>query len=382
MSKLTKRVVDAVESTGLDHFIWDSQMPGFGLRISPKGQKSFLIQYRHQGKTQRMRLGRMGRVTADDARRQARILLGQAEAGKNPAAILVTKRKNPTLASVAERFVAEHIDVRLKPRTAANYRSVLRVYILPALGDKRITNVCLADLNALHSSLSDKPSQANRAVLVMSKLLNLSEQWGLRTMGSNPAGHIQLFKDNKRNRFLDKAELRRLWETLALFEREERANAYAIQAYRLLILTGCRLGEIQTLKWSYIRANRVEFPDSKTGYKRLPLNAKAMEVLNRTVRQEDNPYVICGDKPGAHIVNLQKSWRRIRTEAGLEGLRIHDLRHTFASQAVMNGTPLALVSKLLGHSKIATTMRYAHLADSELMLASEGIGNLLGQEDE
>jgi integrase len=357
-------------------------MPGFGLRISPKGQKSFLIQYRHQGKTQRMRLGRMGRVTADDARRQARILLGQAEAGKNPAAILVTKRKNPTLASVAERFVAEHIDVRLKPRTAANYRSVLRVYILPALGDKRITNVCLADLNALHSSLSDKPSQANRAVLVMSKLLNLSEQWGLRTMGSNPAGHIQLFKDNKRNRFLDKAELRRLWETLDLFEREERASAYAIQAYRLLILTGCRLGEIQTLKWSYIRANRVEFPDSKTGYKRLPLNAKAMEVLNRTVRQEDNPYVICGDKPGAHIVNLQKSWRRIRTEAGLEGLRIHDLRHTFASQAVMNGTPLALVSKLLGHSKIATTMRYAHLADSELMLASEGIGNLLGQEDE
>jgi integrase len=216
----------------------------------------------------------------------------------------------------------------------------------------------------------------------MSKLLNLSEQWGLRTMGSNPAGHIQLFKDNKRNRFLDKAELRRLWETLDLFEREERASAYAIQAYRLLILTGCRLGEIQTLKWSYIRANRVEFPDSKTGYKRLPLNAKAMEVLNRTVRQEDNPYVICGDKPGAHIVNLQKSWRRIRTEAGLEGLRIHDLRHTFASQAVMNGTPLALVSKLLGHSKIATTMRYAHLADSELMLASEGIGNLLGQEDE
>lgn len=158
---------------------------------------------------------------------------------------------------------------------------------------------------------------------------------------------------------------------------DRTASLYAINAYKLLILTGCRLGEIQTLKWSYIRGNRVEFPDSKTGYKRLPLNAAAMKILEQTPKLVGNPYVICGEREGAHIVNLQKSWRRIRKKAGLDDLRIHDLRHTFASQAVMNGTPLALVSKLLGHAKITTTMRYAHLADSELLEASEGIGELL-----
>ena len=377
MQRLTKRTVDAILPTGTDHFIWDQQLSGFGVRISPKGQKSFLVQYRHQGRTQRMRLGRLGLITVDEARRKARILLGEAEAGKNPALAASSKRKAPKLSEVSERFVNEHVKTRLKAGTQQNYISVLNNYILPAIGHKRITDITLEDLSALHTSLSHKPTQANRSVLVMSKLLNLSEQWGLRTMGSNPCRHIQLFKDKKRNRFLDKTELKRLWQTLDEAYAEGMADLYAINAYKLLILTGCRLGEIQTLKWSYIRGNRVEFPDSKTGYKRLPLNAAAMEILRQTPKQEGNTYVICGDKKGAHIVNLQKSWRRIREKAGLDDLRIHDLRHTFASQAVMNGTPLALVSKLLGHKKITTTMRYAHLADSELLEASEGIGDLL-----
>ena len=377
MLKLTKRTVDAISPTGADHFVWDQHLAGFGVRVSPKGQKSFLIQYRYQGRTQRMRLGRLGLITADDARKKARILLGEAEAGKNPALAASTRRKAPKLNEVSERFIKEHVKIRLKPSTQQNYISVLKNYVLPVLGHKRITDITLADLSALHTSLSKKPSQANRSVLVMSKLLNLTEQWGLRTMGSNPCRHIQLFKDKKRNRFLDKLELKRLWTTLDEAYDEGMVGLYALNAYKLLILTGCRLGEIQTLKWSYIRGNRVEFPDSKTGYKRLPLNAAAMEVLKQTPKREGNPYVICGEKQGAHIVNLQKSWRRIRVKAGLEDLRIHDLRHTFASQAVMNGTPLAMVSKLLGHKKITTTMRYAHLADSELLEASEGIGDLL-----
>ena len=377
MQRLTKRTVDALTATGVDHFVWDQQLSGFGIRISPKGQKSFLVQYRYQGRTQRIRIGRLGFITADEARRKAKILLGEAEAGKNPALAVATKRKAPKLSDVSERFIKEHIEKRLKPTTQRNYRSVLQSYILPTIGHKRITDITLADLSAIHTSLSDKPSQANRSILVMSKLLNLCEQWGLRTMGSNPCRHIQLFKDNKRNRFLDKSELKRLWATLDHAHVEGMVGLYAMNAYKLLILTGCRLGEIQTLKWSYIRGNRVEFPDSKTGYKRLPLNAAAMDILNQIPKQDGNPYVICGEKEGAHIVNLQKSWRRIRKKAGLDDLRIHDLRHTFASQAVMNGTPLAMVSKLLGHKKITTTMRYAHLADSELLEASEGIGDLL-----
>jgi len=301
MQKLTKRTVDAITATGADHFIWDQQLPGFGLRVSPKGQKSFLVQYRYQGRTQRMRLGRLGLITADDARKKAKVLLGEAEAGKNPALVASAKRKAPTLAEVSKRFIREHVETRLKPRTQANYRSVLRSYILPALAHKRITDITLSDLSALHSSLSHKPCQANRSILIMSKLLNLSEQWGLRTMGSNPCRHIQLFKDKKRNRFLDKSELKRLWITLDEAYENGMVGLYAVNAYKLLILTGCRLGEIQTLKWSYIRGNRVEFPDSKTGYKRLPLNAAAMEILKQTPKQGGNPYVICGERRG-HIL--------------------------------------------------------------------------------
>lgn len=377
MARLTKRTIDGIKPTGTDHFVWDSELRGFGIRVSPKGQKTYLIQYRHMGRTQRLKLGKTNLLTAEQARKSAKILLGQAEEGKNPALIESKKRSALTLNEVTKRFITEHVETRLKPRTQINYNTVLRKYILPALGHRKIFDIDLKDISSLHYQLKDKPCQANRAVLIMSKVFNLCEQWGYRTAGSNPCRHIDLFKDNKRNRYLDKDELSHLWVTLEKAYEDGTAGLYAINAYRLLILTGCRLGEIQTLKWSYIRGSSVEFPDSKTGYKRIPLNSAALEILNNTPRKPNNEYVICGEKEGSHIVNLQKSWRRIRERANLQDLRIHDLRHTFASQAVMNGTPLALVSKLLGHSKIATTMRYAHLADAELAKASEGIGLFL-----
>ena len=138
----------------------------------------------------------------------------------------------------------------------------------------------------------------------------------MREQGKNPCRHIQYYKENKRNRFLDRNELQRLWQTLDIAYNNRVASLYAINAYKLLILTGCRLSEIRTMKWSFIRGNHVEFPDTKTGYKRLPLNADAMNVLKQTPRLPDNEYVICGDKSGKPIVNLQKSWRRIRSLGG------------------------------------------------------------------
>lgn len=377
MVRLTKRTIASIVPTGKDHFIWDNALPGFGVRVSPRGQKTYIIQYRHRGKSQRVKLGRFNLITADEARRDAKIILGDVEAGKNPAQSVGQKRSAPSLNEISDRFLDEYVAVRLKPGTQANYRQVLRAYILPALGTRKITDIEHTDIVALHFHLKHIPCQANRSVLVLSKIFNLCEQWGIRDHGSNPCRHIHFYKENRRTRFLDKEELARLWQTLDIAETENMASPYAINAYRLLILTGCRLGEIRTLKWSFIRGNRVEFPDTKTGYKRIPFNAEAMRVLGGMIRLPDNEYVICGEKSGTHIINLQKSWRRIRARAGLDDLRIHDLRHTFASQAVMGGTPLALVSRLLGHSKISTTMRYAHLADEELAKASDSIGQLI-----
>ena len=376
-ARLLKRAIDSLEINGSDYVVWDTQLSGFGIRVSPNGRKTFLIQYRFHGKSKRVSLGKYGLVTVDQARKEAHKILGTLASGKNPSIAVQRHIKSPILDEVSKRFLEEYVSVRLKPGTQANYRQVLKVYVLPVLGNRKIIDIHREDIAALHLSLKDIPNQANRCVLVLSKIFNLCEEWGLREQSQNPCKHVQRYKENKRHRFLSKSELTRLWQTLDEVAADNTASLYAVNAYKLLILTGCRLSEIQTLQWSFIRGNHVEFPDTKTGYKRLPLNDAAMTILKQTPRLPDNDHVICGEKAGSHIVNLQKSWRRIRKQADLDDVRIHDLRHTFASHAVMGGIPLALVSRLLGHSKITTTMRYAHLADAELAKASNGIGNQL-----
>ncbi len=253
----------------------------------------------------------------------------------------------------------------------------MKAYILPVLGKRQVTDINHQDVQELHQRMSKTPVQANRTISVLSKIFSMCERWGYRENLSNPCTQIERYKETRRHRFLDHQELVQLWSSLDEFEHNRMISFYAVQAFKLLILTGCRLGEIRTLKWKYIKGNRIEFPDSKTGYKRIPFNKEAMLVLDSIPKIPDNPYVICGSVEGQPIINLQKSWRRVRTKANLEDVRIHDLRHTFASHAVMGGAPLAIVSKLLGHSQIATTMRYAHLADKELLEASNGIGAYL-----
>ena len=375
--KLTKSRIDQLKPTGKDVFIWDDDIPGFGIRMSPKGIKTYMVQYRHGGRTRRVSIGRTDRVTADKARKAAQIMFGEIASGKNPALDAQKRHCAPTLKIITERFLSEHVEVKLKPSTQADYRRIIKNHILPNLGSYRITDITRNNISALHLKLKDTPYRANCVIRVLSKIFNLCEEWGLLKNGSNPCRHIKPYNEKSRNRFLSREELSRLWDTLATAQENGLASAYAVSAFKLLILTGCRYGEIRTLKWSYIKGTRIEFPDSKTGYKRIPFNADAMRVLAATERKPDNEYVICGDVPGQPIINLQKSWRRIRAAAGLDDVRIHDLRHTFASHAVMGGTPLAIVGKLLGHSQIATTMRYAHLADTELADASEGIGRLL-----
>ena len=375
--KLNKSNIEAIKSIGKDKFYWDDDLKGFGLRLSPQGKKSFLIQYRKDGRSKRIRIGQFGNITAFNARRDARILLGKIAQGKSPADKARVKRNSPTFDDVAARFIKDHIELRLKPNTQIDYKQILRRYLVPTFKTRRVSDISYKDIYELHLKLKDKPTQANRCVSVLSKILNLCSKWGYRNGLENPCLQIERYKEKKHNRFLSQNELSKLWETLDEYERSAAVSLYAVFAFRLLILTGCRLGEIRTLKWEYIKGHHIEFPDSKTGYKRLPLNDDVIAILEVIPKLENNPYVICGSVEGQPVINLQKSWRRIRARAGLDDVRIHDLRHTFASQAVMGGVSLALVSKLLGHSQISTTMRYAHLADAELMDASKGIGMIL-----
>ena len=375
--KLTKRFIDQIEPCGKDVFHWDSVLPGFGLRLSPKGVKTYIVQCRSEGKTQRVKIGRVTSTTCDEARKAAVQILGKLGSGENPARTKRNKLKSPMIKDIVPVFIEDHVRARLKPGSQSNYLHVLTKHIVPHFGSFRLADITPAEIERLHVGLRDKPATANRSVRVFSKLFNFCDSRDMTFGALNPCRHVEFYKEKRRTWYLDEIELKRLWDTLQHVEDEGSVSAYAVNAYRLLILTGCRLNEVRTLKWSFLRGRHVELPDSKTGYRRIPLSDAALRVTRAVIRQEGNEYMFCGDKPGQPIVNLQKSWRRIRVRAGLTDVRIHDLRHTFASQAVMKGMPLALVSRLLGHSKITTTMRYAHLADKELAEATNQIGQML-----
>ena len=262
--KLTKSRVDKLQPNGKDFFVWDDEISGFGIRVSPKGTKTYIIQYRFKGRTQRVTIGRTGSVTADEARKAAKIMFGDIAKGKSPALEAQKNHRSPTLNVVTLRFFDEHVSVKLKPSTQADYMRVVKKHILPKFGKHRIGEITHSDILSLHISMKNTPYRANCVVRVFSKLFNLCEEWGLLEKGSNPCRFVKPYKEHSRNRFLDKTELKPLWEMLDESYQDGTAGLYAINAYKLLILTGCRLSEIQKLKWTYIRGNRVEFPDSKT----------------------------------------------------------------------------------------------------------------------
>ena len=371
MPKLTKRGVEKLEVLDADYIVFDSEVNGFGVRVLPSGRKSYLVQYRSGGRTRRIAIGQHGAVTVEGARKRAKELLGSVAAGQNPAEVIALQRGAPTVASVGARFLREHVALRCKPRTASEYRRALELFIYPAMGNHRIVDVTRADIARLHHGARHIPYQANRTLGVLSKMFTLCEVWGLRPDGSNPCRHVPKYREEKRERFLSGPELRRLGDTLARIEAEGLEPAPVIAAFRLLLLTGCRLGEIQTLQWSFVTARYMDLPDSKTGARRVPLPPAARAILDALPRQEGNPYVITGTVPGQPISDLQKPWRRIRAEADLPDVRIHDLRHTYASNAVADGMPIQMVGKLLGHTQLQTTMRYAHLADDPVLKAAE-----------
>lgn len=376
--RITKRSVDALKPApdGREAVIWDSEVKGFGIRAQRGGSKSYIIHYRagigRGAPVRKVTIGKHGSPwTPEAARREARRLLGLVEGGADPAAEKLARAQAPTIADLAERFLAEHAEPKRKGSTAGEYRRLLDRLILPALGKRRVTEVTRPDIAKLHHSLRATPYQANRLLAVLGKMFNLAERWGLRPDGSNPCRHVEKFGERKRERMLSPTELARLGDTLAAFE----GSPYAVAAVKLLVFTGARLGEVLGLRWEWIDFERGEarLPDSKTGAKTLHLPPPALAVLADLPRLDPNPYVIVGYKCGAAMVNLEKPWRVIRAAAGLHDVRLHDLRHAFAIVAASSGMGLPIIGKILGHAQPATTARYAHLASDPVKAAAAAV---------
>jgi integrase len=381
MPKITKRLVEAAEVREKDYIIFDGEIPGFGIRVLPSGKRSYLVQYRVGRKFRRMSLGLHGIITAEKARTKAINILAQVKDGEDPAGARRLARGDLTVDDLGRRVIEEHALLHCKPRTVDGYRYYMKAYIHDRIGHLRVGEISRADIAKFHHDLRFAPVQANRCLQFLSKAFNLAEVWGLRPDGTNPCRHVAKYPEKKRERFLDAAELLRVGEVLREMETEGIELRSAILAARLLILTGCRLNEIMTLKWEYVDFSEkvLRLPDSKTGAKAVHLGWPAIVYLKATERNEDNPWVIAGTLEAKRLSDLQPFWQRVRARAGLKDVRIHDLRHTFASTAVAAGQGLPMIGKLLGHTQVQTTARYAHIATDNLKVAADAVAGTLQQ---
>ncbi len=343
------------------------------------GRKVYLVQYRlggRKGRTQRVTIGQHGEMTPTTARTEAKRLLGEVAAGRDPATEHDKAKAGRSLGVVLDQFMAEHVRPKLKTSTAREYERTARLYIVPRIGRRPIGELERQDVAKLHHELTSTPYQANRTLALLGKFFGWAERHGLRPDGSNPCRHVAKYREGRRERFLSQAELGRLGDALRKAEQDKTCSPWALAAIRLLTFTGARRNEILTLRWEHVSDEHgcLMLPDSKMGRKAVYLNAPALAGLHAIPRLEGNPYVICGDRPGRHLVNLEKPWRRIRTAAQLDDVRLHDLRHSFASVAASGGQSLVIIGKMLGHSQPATTARYAHLADDPVKAASDAVG--------
>jgi len=372
--KLTKKIVESTLPQDKDLILWDSEISGFLCKITPAGKKSYFLYYRTQDRRQRRpKIGDHGVMTCEQARSIAQRWLLQVSQGNDPSGEKQDLRSMPTLKELADQYMEEHA-----PRKKASSRKedlrLWQQHILPTLGSLKVSSLDRSDIAKLHHSFQHLPTTANRIFSLLSKALNLAELWGYRPNHSNPCLHIKKYTEQKRERFLSQNEIVRL---MSILEEEEKnsQNPWTIYAIRLLLITGCRLNEILTLKWEEVDFDNqyLRLSDSKTGKKLVYLSTIAVDILKTVPRLDGNPYVICGEKKGSHLINLQKPWRRIRAKACLNDVRLHDLRHTFASIAASNGLSLPIIGALLGHKQTQTTARYAHLIGQPLLEASEKI---------
>jgi integrase len=406
MVKLTKRTVYALKSREKLYAAFDDDIKGFGVRVAPSGLKTFVVEYRTSGSNRdtpkrRLTLGRYGAMTVEQARGAALDALADIRHGGDPQAKKADRRAAATVSTLIKEFIDGHVNVHCKPKTRVPYLAVLTRLRIEH-GSLKAEALKRAQVAATHTAMAETPFVANRFLAVTSKMFSWAEERGFIPEGHvNPASKIQRYREEPRERFLTGVELAKLGEALekaetiglpyAVDETKPKAkhapkpesrlrtlDPYAVAAIRLLILTGARLHEILDARWEFINFEKglLDLPDSKTGKKSIHLNAAALQVLADLPRG-GNPHIIAGANDGAPRADLNKPWNALKKAAGLEGLRLHDLRHSFASVGAGGGLSLPIIGAILGHAQASTTQRYAHLVDDPRRAAVEQIGGAI-----
>jgi integrase len=349
-------------------FYWDRELPGFGLRAYKSGRKRWIVQLRQRGATRRITIGDPVNLPAPDAREAARKLLAQNALDGLPQRPPRLVRSDPRFTAYTDEFWRDY-SRHWKSSTQKRNRQAIDRTLIPYFGRRHIGTISQTDILAWKESLRDRQGTFNRDLPVLAAMLGYAEKLGYRAKGSNPCKGISRYKRQLPERYLTAKEYRRLAAALA-----ERETVWpdAIAAIRLLIYTGARVSEISSLRWEWIAPPYADLPDSKTGPKRLYLNRQALTVLD--ARKREGPAkgpVFCARE--GKVPALPYAWQTLRRMAAIPDVRMHDLRHSFASVGIMDGISLARVGKLLGHALPETTARYAHLADTAIADAASRV---------
>jgi integrase len=397
---ITLRLVKSLKSTGREYTVWDDALKGFGVRVRASGAMVYVVVYRagsgRGAPVRRYTIAAVGKIAPEAARGRAKMILGSVAHGSDPAADKTTGRNTLTVAELGERFMAEHVAVKRKAGTLKFYGDILDRIVKPEIGANKADKLTRLQVGRLHASLSATPFQANRVLAMIGSMYGYGTRAAMIPEGMNPARGIEKFRESRRERFLTTAELERLGNSIREAESNgipwnidrskvtakhapkaalTKINPIATAALRLLLFTGCRVGEILSLRWDFVDVERglLLLPDSKSGRKTIVLNAPAMTVLASLPKV--GPFVVPGDDPSKPRTDLKRPWKAVTQHAGLIGVRLHDLRHTYASYGAGGGLGLPIIGRLLGHAHVSTTARYAHLDSDPLKQASEAIAS-------
>ena len=362
---------------GKDQYLWDRQVPGFGLRVTGGGAKAFIVTYRIDGRKRRAVIGKPAEMPLKAARERAAVWMAKVREGVDPARERQARRDAPTMADLLDRFFEEYTPERVRTgrmtaRTVREYRLQASKHVLPALGRIKVADIGRQDIEAMLAGLP--PVTMNRVHSFIRRLLNLAEQLELRPMGSNPARRIERAREEARDRTLAPSELAAL--ARALREREETAPA-AVAAIRFAALTGLRIGEILAIRWADVNfeTRTLTMPETKTGRRTHDLSPPALALLADLPRFNgcDWTFTATGSSRLAYK-STRQHFAAIVADAGLADVRLHDLRRTFMTTAAAAGVPTHTLRDLLGHSTTAMADRYVRRAAAPVRDARDRMG--------
>jgi integrase len=368
--EITTKLIEMLRPKNREHFVWDATVVGFGVRVQPTGHKSYVISFRdgygRASKTRRLTLCAVSAISLSEARRRAKAKLAEAAIGMDPSAAKREQRQRLSFAVSFDLFLAEHVASRCKPKTRTEYMKTYKSHLANTLGPLRLHSIQKADVIRLHQSLSHSPYAANRCLALIRAIFNWLIKTDRLTGCSNPTVGIQLYPEQGRERFLSDQEGQLLLQTIDACNSSGELAEDAAAALKLLLFTGGRLREILHCRWDEVDFEQkvIRKPSTKTGKREIVLNDDALSVLNSLRRV--SKYIFPGSVPDHPRYDLKDPWDKVREKANLKDMRIHDLRHSFASALVRRNVDLFQVGKLLGHKQPNTTARYAHLANDTL----------------